>query len=217
MIISRQGQKVGNDSASLAVEATSDRVNLDALRAKVQSQHQNIGVVAAFMAALAGQAYFGAVTDRPRCLGEDAVAWQIAIQWFTMGMFFAAINSSILMLMDLAGVPDGLLVRHMESSAAQCTHALPAACTLVGTIALAMGYAIDLGERLGCRYSVAGFVCAPLFAGFTVALGLFMRRTRRQLFMRHMPPAATPTPCLLGRAYINTWHDKIQFERRMPS
>ena len=66
------------------------------LRDLVNTQHQNVGVLSAFMTALAGQIYVSPPTTFA-CLGPQARDWQITIQWFSMGFFFVGINSSIVM------------------------------------------------------------------------------------------------------------------------
>jgi hypothetical protein len=57
-----------------------------------------VGVLSAFMTALAGQIY---VSPPPpsafKCLGPQVLDWQLTVQWFSMGFFFAGINSSIVM------------------------------------------------------------------------------------------------------------------------
>ena len=66
------------------------------LRNLVNTQHQNVGVLSAFMTALAGQIYVSPPSTF-KCLGPQVLDWQLTIQWFSMGFFFAGINASIIM------------------------------------------------------------------------------------------------------------------------
>ena len=88
------------------------------VREDIQSQHQNVGVLAAFLTAISLSIYQGNVPhEKAKCYGPLAIDVCLTISWIATASFFAGITSSVIMIMDLAGVPDELLLEHLGDSA----------------------------------------------------------------------------------------------------
>ena len=148
------------------------------LRFTVHHGLQNIGLVSAFMAALAGQVYTE-VPEEPKCYGRQAISVILPLQWIAMGCFFFSTAASVILSLDVDGVPNRLLPQHLEDTAAIFT--LPYLSTLIGIILMPAGYAIDIGERNGCHWSYIGFAAAPCFAFGVISVGWWVRKKRKSL------------------------------------
>ena len=104
----------GADNRFTPVSESTQRF-VDELRSNINASLANIGVVSAFMCALAANIYVNQ-TPQQLCYGEAgliAIAW---IEWFSMGFFFLSISFTVLLAADLSGVPDRLLLRHLSQS-----------------------------------------------------------------------------------------------------
>ena len=134
-----------------------------------------------------------------------------------MGCFFFTIIASVVLSMDVSGVPDSLLFRHLQRRQVRYAHALPALLCLCGVILLALGYGIDIGERNGCSFTIFGFVMAPAFALSALFFAAFMRWKRQQLNSSCTKEEQKELlgELVLGRAVFNTWDDLFPNKRRM--
>jgi hypothetical protein len=65
---------------------------------------------------------------------------------------------------------------------------------------MALGYGIDIGERIGCTHTRLGLAFGAMFACSTFLIAMLMRAKRKALGHRTGNPA-------LGVAFFNTWHD----------
>ena len=148
------------------------------LRMTVHHGLQNIGLVSAFMAALSGQIY----NDQPAealCFGEDARKVIVVLQWMAMGCFFFTTSVSVVLALDIDGVPGRLLPRHLENT--RVIFMVPYISMLAGVGMMATGYGIDVGERNGCLWSWVGFCAAPCFLLAVLSIAYWARQKRRQL------------------------------------
>lgn len=89
------------------------------LRQDVLNSLQNGGLVSAFMCALASGIY-SQPPEEARCFGPMGVEVSTALAWLSMGLYFIAICSSLILASDVYGVPDELLIQHLASSRALC-------------------------------------------------------------------------------------------------
>ena len=124
-----------------------------------------------------------------------------------MGSFFLSISATVLLVADLSGVPDALLLRHLN----QVVHRLPTVLTAVGLFLLAAGYGIDVDERAN-SYSLDdgtaalcyfGVVLAPLFP-LTLCVFALMLRWRRAALN-----STSDEMLRLGCRWVTTWADRI--------
>ena len=83
----------------------------------------------------------------------------IWIEWFSMGFFFLAISITVLLAVDLSGVPDHLLLSHLCQS--QLTQTLPSLLTSCGLFLLAAGCAPHLGHAKKCMPSKSFYLVLP--------------------------------------------------------
>ena len=153
------------------------------LRATVHNGLQNVGIVAAFMTALAGQIYSNVPqldAGNSGCFGAVAVQVMLTLEWFAMGCFFATIGMSIVLALDIDGVPDRMLPLHLRQTS--FCFALPYAFTALGMVLMPAGYGIDLGERTGsCYFTIIGCISCSLFPVFVLVVLIWLRRKRKQL------------------------------------
>ena len=103
-------------------ELTDTQRFIEELRANINQSLANMGIVAAFMCALAANVYSNPAKTRD-CYGNAGYVAMIWIEWFSMGFFFLGISITVLLASDLSGVPDRLLLRHLSQS--QLTMTLP--------------------------------------------------------------------------------------------
>eukprot|EP00930_Biecheleria_cincta_P067318 TRINITY_DN5382_c0_g1_i3.p1 TRINITY_DN5382_c0_g1~~TRINITY_DN5382_c0_g1_i3.p1 ORF type:complete len:207 (-),score=17.97 TRINITY_DN5382_c0_g1_i3:142-762(-) len=171
------------------------------LRETLNSSLQNLGLVAAFMTALAGAIYTSPAED-PKCFGTTALHWQIGLCWCSMGMFFFTICATVLLANDVQGIPDDLLLGHLHR--VSHWHALPQWATYIGCFMMAMGYGIDIGERRGCAFSVFGLIAAPCFMLAVVAFGIILRCSRQ-----HTNSLNANGGYRIGQAIFISWYDLL--------
>ena len=119
-------------------ELTDTQRFIEELRANINQSLANMGIVAAFMCALAANVYSNPAKTRD-CYGNAGYVAMIWIEWFSMGFFFLGISITVLLASDLSGVPDRLLLRHLSQS--QLTMTLPSVLTGLGLFCLAAGCA----------------------------------------------------------------------------
>jgi len=96
-----------------------------------------------------------------------------------MGFFFLAISFTIALSLDIDGCPDSLLISHLQDNIK--AHSSPLFLTYVGTFLLAIGYGMDLNERIGCPAFPFGVAAATCFPIIVLGFGQYLRRRRRLL------------------------------------
>lgn len=183
-----------------------DRLELaKELRESINGSLLNVGVLAALMMALAGAIY----TDPPdlgECHGEAGLHAQMVITWMAMGFFFFSTISTVVLYMDIDGVPTHLLLNHLYSG--RVLFCLPHLATALGIFMTAIAYAIDIGERGGCPFFYFGIVAAPCFVFAIVALW-FLCRWRRQTLFRELTGGDKNKGRRYQVSYLATWSDRV--------
>ena len=193
----------------LLLENESAREFAGSLRAEINVSLANLGVLSAFMCALAAGLY-SSPTEDGTCYGEAgfvAICW---LEWFSMGFFFLSISMTVILAADLQGIPDGLLLCHLLDN--QKAYAGPTLLTNAALFLLAAGFGIDVDERTsnpnsGCRLKWAGVVLAPMFPVVLFALTAYLRSRRRAL--NHYFTNSSSVTMHLGARWLNTWADPI--------
>ena len=115
----------------------------------------------------------------PQCHGEPALRAIIVVEWMAMGCFFLTIGLTVVLALDIDGVPNRLLPLHLEQS--NVLFALPYASVTLGILLMPVGYFIDIGERLGCGWSIFGVCVGPMFVLAILGTAAWARRKRRLL------------------------------------
>lgn len=170
------------------------------LRDLVMTSLANIGILAAFMCALAN-AIYASPPEPPRCFGEVAITWIIVLEWLSMAAFFVAMITTVVLAADLDGVSNDKLRQHMDSRPVVYMHVLPQLATVIGIKILALGYGIDIGERRGCVYSYIFIPGSLLFVMFVICFAGFARAMRQRL-------NDEKDPRKFGHAIFTTWGDR---------
>ena len=180
------------------------------LRGSIHSNLGNLGVISAFMCALAANIYAQPPKFQP-CYGAPGLVAELWFAWFSMGFFFLSISATVLISADLDGVPDELLLRHLAEN--QWMHTLPSVLTAGGLFALAVSYGIDVDERSSdahaCRRKWLGVAMAPMFPVMLFSLAWLLRRRRGQLNARLRGAGAS---LHLGRKWLIPWADRIPLQ-----
>lgn len=178
---------------------------VETLRNNISINQQNLCLISGFMCALAGAVYSNP-PEEGLCLGDTGVIATSVIQWFAMGFFFLTICGSVLLASDIDGVPDMLLVAHLQ----QIEHIFGCVtiCTAVGMWLIAIGYGIDIGERNGCLMTVLGLASAPVFPAIVTALFYYLRSKRLRLLKAHHQNLGRVNRSRKFRR-CTTWMDRI--------
>ena len=188
---------------NLFVLETEERQFADSLRNDIHDSLRNLGVLSAFMCALAASLYANP-SKTTVCYGDAGYMAVIWLEWFSMGSFFLSISVTVLLSADLSGVPDGLLLRHLQRN--QRLHATPMVLTAAGLFLLASGYGVDVDERAGCRLKWLGVVLAPCFPIILVAFAAYLRARRGALNHFGDMPDVTVR---FGVRWLTIWADRI--------
>ena len=114
-----------------ASPAADKELNASHLRNSISSHNVNLGVLAAFMTALAAAIYVSPPSE-PKCFGEIAIGIQLVLEWIAMGCFFITIITTVVICSDLQGVPNHLLLLHLQRPSVSTVYDLPALTTWIG-------------------------------------------------------------------------------------
>ena len=91
-------------------KAASSEKLANELRDSINGSLINVGVLAALMMALAGAIYVDPPEPPGRCHGEPMLMAEMVIVWMAMGFFFFSTISSVVLYMDLDGIPSDMLL-----------------------------------------------------------------------------------------------------------
>ena len=72
--------------------------------------------------------------DLNKCFGEIAIGIQLVLEWIAMGCFFITIITTVMICSDLEGVPNHLLLLHLQRPSVSTVYDLPALTTWIGVI-----------------------------------------------------------------------------------
>jgi hypothetical protein len=174
------------------------------LRSCVHGNLQNLGVISAFMCALAGNIYTEPVED-PECYEKNGLVIMFWLEWLAMGIFFLSISMTFILSNDINAIPNSLLLVHLRRT--ELLHAVPGAFTSIGLFLMAAGYGIDIDMRTGCRYTYIGVIAAPLFPASVVGMAWYMKRNRTNLdgFAHN---AGHREDMKFGYRWLTTWRER---------
>lgn len=207
-IFAGEGQHAATDGSTKKNDGDDSEL-AETLRTASTNFLQNLGLVAAFMCALAANIYVNPPLT-PLCYGEEAVQIMVWIEWFAMGFFFLAICTVIVLSLDIDGIPDYLLSVHLSNTRKART--VPLLCTVIGLLLTAVGYGIDIDMRSGCPWGGAGLgvILAPCFPLLVVGYSLHLRRQRIAL---NVMDASKRYGNRLGASWVSTWVDRMPQEK----
>lgn len=108
----------------------------------------------------------------------SAVTTMMIIEWVAMGCLFLVIILTVILSTDMDGVPDDLLFKHLHAN--QLMYTVPQPFAYAGLFLLAVGYGIDIDERIGCPTFSFDTITAPCFPVWTfIELKYAQGRRRR--------------------------------------
>lgn len=169
------------------------------LRLTLSNSLVNMGLLSAFMCALANGIYANPPED-PVCKGPAAVTQMTIIEWVSMGCFFLVIILTVILAADMDGVPDDVLFRHLHAN--RWLYTTPQPLAYAGLFLLACGYGIDLDERVGCPVFRFGAIAAPCFPMLTFCVLKYAQRARKKSGERFGGGA-------IGEAVFASWADLL--------
>ncbi len=150
----------------------------------ISNQIKTLGLIAALLSSWAVTVYGG---ERPfddgLCFGPAMVQASYVVFWVSLGFFFLCVSSSLAIIADLDGVPQKYLFQHFKQKIVRSTYQIniPELSMIFGIIFLAVGYAIDVGERSGCIFFYFGCIAAFGFVVMVAALFWVLKRARQRL------------------------------------
>ncbi len=147
------------------------------LRSTLSNSLVNTGILSVFLCALADAVYVSPSLN-PTCKGAKGVQMVFVIEWCSMACFFLVIVVTVILSTDMEGVPDDLLVAHLKDNILLYSFHYPLAH--VGIMLLAVGYGMDLDERVGCLLIPFGAIAAPCFPVITFAIMRYAQIRRRR-------------------------------------
>ena len=170
------------------------------LRLTLSNSLVNMGLLSAFMCALANGIYANPPED-PVCRGAVAVNQMTIVEWVSMGCFFLVIILTVILATDMDGVPDDMLFRHLHAN--RWLYTAPQPLAYAGLFLLACGYGIDLDERVGCPVFRFGALAAPCFPLLTIGVLKYAQHRRKQSGERFGAAGK------VGDAVFSTWADLL--------
>ena len=174
------------------------------LRNTMSNSLINTAILSVFLCALGDAIYVSPPLD-PKCRGETGVQMVYIIEWCSMGCFFLVIVLTFILLTDMDGLPDDFLVNHLQDNIVLYSVHHP--LMHVAIMLLAVGYGMDLDERVGCPLFPFGTVAAPCFPLLTFGIMKYAQLRRRQSGARAGDEGRT---LRLGRSVFSTWSDLLQ-------
>ena len=181
----------------------------------ISNQSQTTALIAALLSTWAVTVYGGErPVDDGLCFGETMVSATYVVFWISLGFFFVCVSSSLAIIADLDGVPQKHLYRHLKQKVVRLTYQIPEFTMILGVICLALGYAMDVGERAGCAFFYFGCVASFSFVVIVSLLFWVLKQARKQLHeetvsshsqsdMGAKPPR--------GKYFIATWRDRLDY------
>lgn len=199
----------GNPFTQQTNKSLSSEKLANEIRDSINGSLINVGVLAALMMALAGAIYVDPPEPPGRCHGEPMLMAEMVIVWMAMGFFFFSTISSVVLYMDLDGIPSDMLLYHLQSS--QTPYILPQVATALGIFMTALAYGIDIGERGGCPFFIFGIIAAPCFVLSIVVLWIVCRKRRQALINKHnaIGNGNRTGDCSRYASFLATWADRI--------
>ena len=141
------------------------------------------------------------------------MAAEVSLSLSSIMLNMFSIVTTILLLADVDGVPDYLLLAHLRS--VRFVHSLPTIFAYLGIWTSLFAYMIDITERLGCHHGVTGLIICGSGLGLSAFLWWVLRRARRRLserqrkFRTEEEQEEMTFDFHLGRAWFTTWADRV--------
>ena len=142
-IFSRDKKRVvpnSTENTQLAIE----------LRESINGSLINVGVLSVLLLALAGAIYVDPPEPPGQCFGENMLLAEMVIVWMSMGMFFFSTIASVVLYMDIDGIPTDMLLQHLYNS--QIFYSIPHVGTCIGICMTAIAYGIDKVNEVVANY-----------------------------------------------------------------
>ena len=180
------------------------------LRLSITATMQTYTTISCFLCALSVVVYVE-TPEKSRCELMDLDSFATAmgvVAWAAIAMFTAAIGLSILVVFDIDGVPDELLLLHLKQSVG--LYNLPLISLISGLALNIVAFVIDAGLRLGCNVIGGLSVLAGLCFILVVGMFFYLRR-RRQRLNRYSPGSQTR---LYGISWLATYIDRVPAKLR---
>ena len=177
----------------------------------ISNELKTLALIAALLSSWAATVYAGEIPmDDGLCLGPAMVRASYVIFWISLGWFFLCISSILAIIADLDGVPRQFLFKHLQQQWVRVIYQVPEVSMIGGIIFLAVGYALDVGERAGCPFLIFGIVAAIGFVGSVGVLFVLLKRARQDLCGYEK----AETHGHLGKSFIATWRDRMDKHTR---
>ena len=178
----------------------------------ISNELKTLALIAALLSSWAATVYAGELPmDKGLCLGPSMVRAAYVIFWISLGWFFLCISSILAIIADLDGVPRQFLFKHLQQRWVRVIYQVPEVSMIGGVIFLALGYALDIGERAGCAFLGFGIFAAVGFVGLVGVLFVLLKRARQDL-CRH--EETDKNNGYLGKSFIATWRDRMDKHTR---
>lgn len=178
----------------------------------ISNELKTLALIAALLSSWAATVYAGELPmDEGLCLGPSMVRAAYVIFWISLGWFFLCISSILAIIADLDGVPRQFLFKHLQQRWVRVIYQVPEVSMIGGVIFLAIGYALDVGERAGCAFLGFGIFAAVGFVGSVGVLFVLLKRARQDLCGHEEMDKANGH---LGKSFIATWRDRMDKHTR---
>lgn len=168
---------------------------------------KTVGLLAALLSSWAVSVYSGEVPlDGGLCFGRPMAQAVYVVHWMSLEFFFLCVSSSLAIILDLNGVPQKYLFHHLKQKYVWVIYLLPELSMIFGVIFLAVGYAMDVGERSGCIFFYAGCVAVVGFVGLVALIFWYLKFARKESSEKHYGDDE-----YLGTNVIATWRYRVDY------
>lgn len=140
------------------------------------------------------------------CFGPKMVQATYVVHWICLGFFFLCVSSTLAIILDLNGVPQKYLFHHLEHKYVRIVYLIPELSMIMGVLFLAVGYAMDIGERAGCIFFYFGCAAAFGFVGVVSIIFWYLKLARAQSRDKYLGNDEH-----IGRHVFATWRDRIDY------
>ena len=187
---------------------SADRLALAAsLRVSITSSMQTFMTAAAFLAALSAVVLVE-LPDESKCEDLPYPEWaeyQGVFSWLGLSMLVTDLFAAMLVVIDIDGVPDDLLLDHAYCST--WLHNMPVHLLVLGITFNTLAFIIDSGLRHGCRHlHLNGAISAGCYV---LVFGSFCYMRHRRKALRHDARYQH-----VGHAWLATYADRLPEKER---
>ena len=144
--------------------------------------------------------------DRGLCFGPKMVQATYVVQWLCLAWFFLCVNTTLAVILDLNGVPQKYLFHHLEHKYVRLVYLIPEVSMMMGILFLALGFAMDIGERAGCVFFYGGCIGVIVFVSSVALAFWFLKLARTQSRDKYIGENE-----YIGKHVFATWRDRIDY------